>query len=699
MSRKIFSMAIAIALSLYLVFLPAKSARADPVQTENVEVELISEVENIQPSVPFWVALHFKIREGWHIYWQNPGDSGIPPTIDWQLPNGFKVGEINWPYPQRFPVGPLVNFGYQDEITLPIEITPSDNLKDNERVKFTANTEWLVCEVECIPERGTLNLTLPVTNTAAEINQKRANDFETARLAFPKRSPWQVTANLTAAELKLHVTAPQIKPDRIPRVVFFPDEDGVINNAAPQEVVFDDRGLSLKLQPGYRTQQLEVVKGVLVITETADNQTLKQAFTIAAPITTAQTTTISQSNLPIWRVLLLAFLGGIALNLMPCVFPVLSLKALNIVQKAQKSRQQVILQALAFTAGILASFTVIVAILLLLRSLGVGVGWGFQLQSPIFVTLMAYLMFAVGLSLSGVFIFGASVMGIGQGLAAKAGYQGEFFTGVFATVVATPCTAPFMATAIGVALTQPPLIAIAIFEILGLGLALPYLVISLTPQLQKLLPKPGAWMETFQQLLAFPMYAASAWLIWVLAQQSGTTGLAAAMAGIILIAFAAWLYQKTRLLASGKKIGAIAALIILGLALSVAQIPSTTSPALVNSPTAGLAWQEYSADRLAQLRQSQTNVFVNFTASWCITCLVNERVALNQPETIAAFQGKNVVLLKGDWTNRDRAISAALESFGRSGVPLYILYPASSQPIVLPQILTANKVQKTLADL
>ncbi len=702
MDKKLFNFLAALALSLCIIFLPTTSAWASPVQTENVLVQLISEVKNIQPGVPFWVALHFKIREGWHIYWRNPGDSGMAATIDWKLPNGFSAGDIVWPYPKRFPIGPLVNFGYEDEVTLPIEVTPPANLATNNSVELIADTEWLVCQVDCIPESGTLNLTLPLTNTSAETNQKWADVFETTRQALPKTAPWSVTATIEEEELVLRFEAPEMQKAQIEQIVFFPDRDGVITNAAPQEAVFDQKGLSLKLQPGYLTSQLEQVSGVLVIEEALDKQTVAQAFAIQARVITGETTpSTPPSNLPIWKILLLALLGGIVLNLMPCVFPVLSLKALNIVQKAQKSRKQLALQSLAFTAGVLASFTVIVGVLLTLRSLGVQVGWGFQLQSPLFVTLMAYLMFAVGLSLSGVFVFGASLMGIGQGLAAKEGYAGEFFTGVFATVVATPCTAPFMATAIGVALTQPPLIAIAIFEFLGLGLALPYVAISLTPKLQQLLPKPGASMETFQQLLAFPMYAATAWLIWVLAQQAGTTGLAAGLTGLISIGFAAWLYQKTRLVSTlVQRLGTLAALAVLGFALTVAQLPRTISTDLVSNPTQGIAWEAYSADRLAQLRQSGRNVFVNFSASWCITCLVNERVALNQPETIAVLEAKNVALLKGDWTNRDRSITKALESFGRSGVPLYVLYSSqSNQPIVLPQILTPDQVQSTIEDL
>jgi thiol:disulfide interchange protein len=398
---------------------------------------------------------------------------------------------------------------------------------------------------------------------------------------------------------------------------------------------------------------------------------------------------------------LLALLGGIALNLMPCVFPVLFLKAFNIVQRSAESPKQVRLGAIAFTAGVLVSFAVVAGLLLLLRGVGQQIGWGFQLQSPGFVLLLAYLMFAVGLSLSGVFVFGASFMGMGQKFTTHAGYWGEFFTGVFATVVATPCTAPFMATAVGVALTQPAVIAIAIFQLLGLGLALPYVILSLLPAVQQRLPKPGAWMETCSQLLAFPMYATTAWLVWVLTLQTGSSGLAVASTGLILIAFAAWLHQKTRLVAQqGQRLGTIAAIALVSLALTLTQLPSPTAVPQT-TPTSGLPWQPYSPTTLATLRQSGKPVFVNFTAAWCITCQVNEQVAFNQPETIAAFQLKGVTPLKADWTNRNATITQALESFGRSGVPLYVLYPTSStaDPIILPQLLSPGDIQNAIKNL
>lgn len=683
-------------LHLPIAVLNTPPAWANPVQ--QVQAQLVSEVQSIQPSTPFWVGLHFKIRRGWHTYWRNPGDSGSAPTLKWILPDGFTAGELVYPYPKRLPAGPLMNFGYEGTVTMLTQVTPPKELAATKPIQLQAQADWLVCQVDCIPEEANLSLTLPVASNSPVLDSKWANVFEQTRLALPKTSPWEAKVNASGETLVLRVKTPQLQANQVQQVEFFPDEDGIITNAAPQQTSFEADGLVLKLQRG-NGGEFDSMSGVLVLQEQLDRQSVAQAFTIQAPVDwqTATATSSPTSSLPLWQVLLLALAGGMILNLMPCVFPILSLKAFTIVQRSTASLKQVRLGAIAFTAGVLVSFAIVAGTLLILRGFGQQIGWGFQLQSPVFVTLMAYLMFAVGLSLSGVFVFGASLMGMGQKVTHRSGYLGEFFTGIFATVVATPCTAPFMATAIGVALTQPALIAVAIFELLGLGLALPYIALSFIPAVQRTLPKPGVWMETFAQLLAFPMYAATAWLIWVLTQQTGTTGLAIASAGLVLIAFAAWLHQKTRLVSQWRRrLGTIAALAVVGFALTLTQLP--TSAPLTQSQ--GLTWQPYSAETLVSMRQSGKPVFVNFTAAWCITCLVNEQVAFNQPETIAAFQSKKVVLLKADWTNRNPAITKSLASFGRSGVPLYVLYPASNtEPIILPQVLSPAGVQNVIKNL
>jgi thiol:disulfide interchange protein len=406
--------------------------------------------------------------------------------------------------------------------------------------------------------------------------------------------------------------------------------------------------------------------------------------------------------------LLLAILGGLVLNLMPCVFPVLSIKAVGLVEQAKKDPAAVRAKGLVFAAGVIASMLALAAVLLALRAGGEEIGWGFQLQSPLFVTLMIYLLLAVGLNLSGVFEVGGGLAGVGDALTQGESYRASFFTGVLTTLVATPCTAPFMAAAVGAALTQSPVVALSIFAALGLGLSLPYLALSFAPWLRRLLPKPGAWMETLKQIFAFPMYASAAWLLWVLSQQTSSFGLAAALAGAILVALAAWAYQKSKAVSAGGRIAALAtaaaaALLAIVLPVRLAGV-ATAAPAAAHAGASASSedWQPYDPARVEALKASGAPVLVNFTASWCLTCLVNERNAFADSAVESVFREKGVTLFKGDWTNRDPVITQTLAQFGRAGVPLYVVYnakPGSTEPLVLPQLLTAKIVENAFAEL
>jgi thiol:disulfide interchange protein len=388
------------------------------------------------------------------------------------------------------------------------------------------------------------------------------------------------------------------------------------------------------------------------------------------------------------------------------VFPVLSIKAIGLVEQAKEHPAAVRGKGLVFAAGVISSMLCLAAVLLILRAGGEEIGWGFQLQSPLFVTLLIYLLLAVGLNLSGVFEVGGGLAGVGDGLTQGDGYRASFFTGVLTTLVATPCTAPYMAFAVGAALTQPPVFALCIFAALGFGLALPYLVLSFAPWLRRALPKPGAWMDTLKQVFAFPIYASAAWLLWVLAGQTSPFGLGAALAGAILIAFAAWAYQKSK---SGSTRGrvaalataALAALLAIILPVRFADVAAAASGASAAGAHAGDEWQPYDAAQVAKLNAAGRPLLVNFTASWCLTCLVNERNAFTDSAVQEVFRTKGVTLMKGDWTKRDPAITQALASFGRAGVPLYVVYnskPGSTEPVILPQLLTASVVQNAFAD-
>ena len=378
---------------------------------------------------------------------------------------------------------------------------------------------------------------------------------------------------------------------------------------------------------------------------------------------------------------------------MPCVFPVLSIKVLSLVNHATQSPEQLRRHGFIYTAGVLATFLVLAGALLALRAGGAEIGWGFQLQSPITVAVLAYVLFAMGLSLSGVVHFGYSLQGLGGSLAQRAGYSGSFFAGALAVVVATPCTAPFMGTALGFALTQPAAISLVVFLALGLGLALPFLLLTLSPRLIEWLPRPGAWMDTLKQALAFPVYATVAWLMWVLGQQVGPSGLFAALIGLVLIALAAWSFGiwQTAGQTWGRRVAAAVAIASMtATAAAVAGLQTDRPTAAQTASAAGI--EPFSQRRLDELRAENRPVFVNMTAAWCITCLVNERVALSTDAVKSAFSAGNIAYLKGDWTNRNPEITRILERHGRSGVPLYLLYSSGDEPVVLPQILTAATV-------
>ncbi|MCS6959816.1 MAG: protein-disulfide reductase DsbD family protein [Pseudanabaenaceae cyanobacterium SKYGB_i_bin29] len=674
---------------LLLLSLFGAPVHANPIETELSKVSLVSEVDAIKGGENFWVALRWQMRPGWHIYWQNPGDSGMRPNLTWQLPSGFTASDIIFPTPQRFviPPLPLANFGYERDVYLPVQLEAPVAIESN-TVTLQVQAEWLICEQECIPESGVLSLTLPVAD--AKIDPEKQALFNQIRQSLPRKT--NKTAKFTATDREIFLdlsSIPELSLKPESEVTFFPLQDGVIVNAAAQKLDFSQNRPILRLERGYQTD-LPTIEGVIALDK-------KQGWHIKADLSTAviadrspasqlQTTNLGQA-------IGLAFLGGIILNLMPCVLPVLSLRALSIVSLAQQHPVTARLQGLAFTGGVLTCFGMIGFALVLLRSLGQSVGWGFQLQSPLVVLCLAYLLFGVGLNLSGVFVIGGGWMGVGQSLASKAGLVGEFFTGVLAVLMSTPCSAPFMATAVSAALVLPGWQSMAILLTLGLGFAFPYLLLCFAPFLHKFLPKPGAWLEVLPQILAFPIYGTAAWLLWVFTVQVGTEGLASALVGLILLAFAAWLYGKAQLARSlGRKVATIGALIALTACVSL--LPFSSSP---GSKT--IEWEAYSREKLVTLREQGRPVFVNFSAAWCVSCLVNERTTLSQPAVLKEFQRRNVILLKADWTKRNAEITRALQEYGSSGVPLYLLYGANmdrGEPLILPKNLTPEIVQGAL---
>jgi len=717
-------------LALLLASPAAFPLSGNVVATDNVKAHLVSEVSAIAPGQSFWVALEFNIRDGWHTYWRNPGDSGQATTLKWQLPPGFTAGDIVWTTPHRFEIPPLVNYGYAKHAVHLVNITAPRDLKAGAPIVLSAKASWLVCSDVCIPEDADLQLKLPVGTQTGAVDPADAALFTAARSDLPTEQLAAATARIQGDQLVIALgkewggTLPQIKS-----LAFFPYDEGGIEYAAPQTLTRNQDTVELAMKVGYQPPKAGLVRGVLLATEQSGNETVTVPLEIAASFTgtggsevktgprfapapagaaaaPAETPAADESTASLPVLLVFAILGGLILNLMPCVFPVLSIKAIGLVEQAKKHPAAVRTKGLVFAAGVISSMLCLAAVLLTLRAGGEQIGWGFQLQSPLFVTLLLYLLLAVGLNLSGVFEVGGGLAGVGDGLTQGDSYRASFFTGVLTTLVATPCTAPFMAFAVGAALTQPPIFALCIFAALGFGLALPYLLLSFAPWTRRALPKPGAWMDTLKQVFAFPIYASAAWLLWVLAQQTSSFGLGAALAGAILIALAAWAYQKSKSSAATGRVVALATatlavLVAILLPVRFADVAAAASSVSAHGAQAADEWQPYDAAQVAKLNAAGRPLLVNFTASWCLTCLVNERNAFTDSAVQEVFRSKGVTLMKGDWTNRDPAITQALASFGRAGVPLYVVYnakPGSTQPVILPQLLTASVVQSAFAD-
>src|ERR1700761_2381512 len=520
-----------------------------------VHARLVAEDKAIAPGGTMTVALEEKIAPGWHTYWKNPGDAGAPSDIQWTLPAGWKAGAIQWPRPKRLPVVPLMDYGYEGTPWLLTTLTAPSDAKGT--VTLHAHASWLVCQQICVPEDATLTLTLPVG--AQTQDPAVAKDFAAARALLPVASPWKLTYSL-GNTLDIHVAAPALAATHPKSADFFPAASGIIKNAAPQLVGYAKDGLVLRLTPGANVKG--PLSGLLVLTST-DGST--QALDVTVPPGVVPAADISASgngDLSLWLALLFAFVGGLILNVMPCVLPILAMKALSLATHGKEGRGE----SFAYALGAVLSFAVLGLAIVLLRQGGQSVGWGFQLQSPIAVAGFALLVFAVALNLSGLFEVGSITAG--ESLTRKSGFTGAFFTGVLAVAVAAPCTAPFMAAALGFALTLGAPLALLVFVSLGLGFALPFLLLGVWPRALAFIPKPGPWMLTFKQFLAFPMYGAAAWLVWVLAQEAGPRSVAIILAAMVALALAAWLWRVTRDgSARGRGIGAVAALLVLAGAL------------------------------------------------------------------------------------------------------------------------------------
>ena len=688
--------------------LAATAALAAPVKTEHVEAELLAERTAATAGKPVLVGLRLRMEEHWHTYWKNPGDSGLPTKIQWKLPEGWSAGPILWPHPEAQRVGPLMNYGYSDEVVLLSELTPPADAKPGP-VALAADASWLVCKDICIPEKASLSLAFAVAADDPPENKDLAALFAKARAQLPATlTGWQAQSAITGNKLTLRFMPPEgaLAPAK---VAFFPYRENFVDHPAAQTLARDGAGMRLELKLVEPVEKnVGDVAGVLVAESAWPGSANRKSVEIAAPVVAAlpamQAPVAPAGNEAggsLALALVFALAGGLLLNLMPCVFPVLGIKVMGFVRHAHGDARALWLQGVVFAAGVLVSFLVLAGLLLALRAGGTELGWGFQLQSPAFVTLLAALFFLMALNLFGLFEWGGFAQSLTSNLSARGRYADAFLAGVLATVVATPCTAPFMGAAVGFTLAQPAAVSLVVFAMLGVGMALPVLLLSFFPAALRRLPRPGPWMETFKQVMAFPLFATVIWLAWVLGAQAGNDAVLALLAGLLVLGIGAWIYGRW---ARSEGIARfVFAALFAGAGLWLAWPGSVGAPGEARAATikAGeIPWQPWSPERLAELRAAGTPVFVDFTAAWCVTCQVNKRVALNRDEVVKALAARGVVALKADWTNHDPRITAALAELGRNALPVYALYaPGQSQPKLLPEVLTASLVVDEISKL
>lgn len=722
--------------------LPFKASAAMD-ESSHVRIELLQEEESIQPHRPFWVALHVKVADDWHVYWKNPGDAGIPLEVEWNLPAGFEAGPLQWPFPEKFTVSDMVGFGYERTVTLLSQITPPDRLDSDANLSIQAKMNWLVCSsLTCQPGSGTVTLPVKVSSETPHLRDELAAIFEQARANIPK-TQMEVKTFLKHGIVRLEIPkdGQNSQDTTIRKVDFFPEQKNMIDSSIEPTIAQEEGGDSNRIlvnlkggdEIGEKGQDL---KGVLVLHIQKGAKESVQAFAIDSPIQEdeggmqslgdplKQTSTLSiesatysaaaLTELPpsssfafdggLGLALIFAFVGGMILNLMPCVLPVMSFKVMSFVKMAGQSRSLTIKHGLVFSLGVILSFWVLASAMLILRAYGQSVGWGFQLQEPLFVVALASILFIFALSLFGLFEWGmlfASWAGQTQAETAQksSGYMGSFLSGVLATAVATPCTGPFLGSAVGFAVTLPLFQSLLIFTVLGLGMCFPYLLLAAFPSFLRFMPKPGAWMETFKQLMGFLLMATVLWLLWVFSAQTNAFALICLLAGFLCFAIGGWIYGRgcSPLASRKKRVFAFAfVLLFAGMGTQAILFPRTSWSQDSHATTQSAEWEgwvDFSPQHVEQLRREGKPILIDFTAKWCLICQANHLV-LASDTVQKQLDNAGVVKMKADWTKNDPVITEALSKFGRNSVPLYVLYGSNGkqEPMILPQVLTTEVV-------
>ena len=682
-----------------LCFLLATPLLANPVRDQHVEATLVPEVSAIVPGASFWVALKLVHDEHWHTYWINDGDSGLPTKIKWDLPDGFRAGPIVWPAPSRIAMPPLVSFGYEGEAWLLTEITAPQNLT-MDRVKINASVAWLMCKEVCIPGKASLGIELPVAERAGI-----ANDFMSARNRLPAmETDWKLSATADDQHIRIRAIPPS-GAVALTAIDVFPVDKDVLINSEVAALTRDGEAYVISVPRDTTSAGLPAsFRAALIAQPSMARDPSRAAIEVNLPwgVENAADVKSSAATAPgknLFIICLFAFLGGIILNLMPCVFPVISLKILGFVKQAGDDPKSVWRHGMVFAAGVLVSFWILAGILMALRAGGAGIGWGFQLQSPEVLVVLILLFFVLALNLFGVFEVGVSLTSAGGEITSKQGWAGSFFSGFLATVIATPCTAPFMGVALGYALTQPPVVAMIVFTSLALGMAFPYLVLSRYPALLKKMPRPGAWMETMKQIMGFFLLATVIWLFWVLSAQVENGTLIWTLVALFLAGVGVWILGKWDTLARPNAVRWRARMA--GLSFVVAALfggLQNIHAASEQGTADDSAWQIFSPAAVQAALAEGRPVFIDFTAKWCLTCQVNKLSVLRTEEIMTEFRERNIALFSADWTDENAMIAAELARHGRQSVPLYLLYPGKSgaEPIVLPEILTKKIVREAL---
>lgn len=696
-------------------------------QPDPIKIELLNENQTIQPGQPFWVVIQGNIDEGWHAYWKNPGDTGTPTSIEWVLPPGFTAGPTEWPFPQRFDLNSVIGYGYEGSFWLLTPITPPDHLSKDTPIEISANVEWLVCsESNCVPGTTTATASLSVDSASPKPREDRIELFAKARAHLPKKE-WVMQADRKDGLVVLHIQSSENNMS-YSGADFFPEQKQAIDPQAEALWSPDTE------HPGYYTMTLKekegknnaskALKGVLVLHQ-PNGKPQDVAVEVNTPLlgenpqdellslaeeeqgsevdmqdpTQVVLNPDTQFDGGVGLALIFAFAGGLLLNLMPCVLPVVSFKILSFVKLAGQSRSITLKHGLAFSFGVILSFWVLAILLLILQAYGRSVGWGFQLQEPLFVAALASLLFIFGLSLFGVFELGASLTAMAGQSSKNSGLTGSFFSGILATVVATPCTGPFLGTAIGFAVTLPAFSALMIFTSLALGMSFPYLLLAAFPPLLRFLPKPGNWMVAFKELMGFAMLATVIWLVWVFGAQTSNFSVAFLLVGFFFLSLGCWMFGKwgTPVQSLFMRRFTYVFVALSFFAGSYIIYSSTSSPfalaADASSKSKAEEWEEFSEERIAALQEQGIPVFVDFTAKWCLICQANHYI-LSTDAVTEKFEQLGVVKMKADWTRNDKKITEALRKFGRNGVPLYLLYGTNptEPPVILPQVLTTEIV-------